>query len=914
MTRWMRPPELDHRREPDRFDPATEGARRGLSREVSHALWERVCAEATDSTGQRDEERARQQFHELVMRTAVPGGRVLPDVGKVTRAGVGVDCHPTAWSVDERRSRVPGRETLVTAEIRPRMVVPSVPGRQTLVADAQIPRLGFDDYRVLGLKDLLGLLGPRHALRQDLVAAAANTDRSLAGRAMPWLEQLPSVTAPTPNGHALWQVAERHSTTLYRRAVSSGLVDPPDPAVESALQQRGASELLPLELRRVMERELGVELSGVRIHTDALAARAARALAAAAFTVGEDIFFAEGMFSPDTRSGRTLLAHELTHVAQALRGRTGLVGDGLRVSQPSEPLEQEADETAARVDAMAALEMPAPSAPSVSQTSDRSTRTGIDPARAAMTEESVAMLAPRLGLDAGSVDIRCDVNAGRRVAGAGASGLMEAGIVYLGPDRYDPTTKRGRYLLAHELAHVAQSRLAPDVNQPSGRDAAEAEAAHIGLAWADGQSFAAPRVSLSVGAAADTGAEQMAKARPEVQSDFVLHVGNDNFVVSFELLPGAGGGDVRVVISPTDFSRAYQSLMKYWDVRGREVNKDDSWTSMGNVGTAATPWVQHVTIADRTKFDPVLLQELPEKAATVWTFDWNGDTKPEFGIRCDFSISNTLREYNFTARSTGNTYKFDFWFIQDDAWKYGYQGANTPRREKDDFIDFLGGILTSKTTWEMAITMIPVIGEVVLLGEALSGYTIFGDKMSTAERVVSGLAAVLPVVGGVLAKGVTKAGANLAKLAAQIGRSEEEVWRCSAPPRSRVWRLPRWRSGARPSRREASSPLMRWPSSSVWFGNSRPTSASSARPNRRWGLAGSCAKAVRSNRLVRSRSSACARRWGGQESVRPVITSGKRPRPISMLSAPLAPTRHPSMRGCPVTATTSWPWMPGDAR
>jgi hypothetical protein len=50
-----------------------------------------------------------------------------------------------------------------------------------------------------------------------------------------------------------------------------------------------------------------------------------------------------------------------------------------------------------------------------------------------------------------------------------------------------------------------------------------------------------------------------------------LVVGNDDFVVSFKLLPKVGlAGDVRVVVSPTDFSRARQSLMKYWDVRGRE--------------------------------------------------------------------------------------------------------------------------------------------------------------------------------------------------------------------------------------------------------------------------------------------------------------------------------------------------------
>ena len=229
--------------------------------------------------------------------------------------------------------------------------------------------------------------------------------------------------------------------------------------------------------------------------------------------------------------------------------------------------------------------------------------------QAARTQEAIAVLAPRLGLDPAVVDVRGDEDADRRVAAAGASGLMESGIVYLAPGRYDATTRRGRYLLAHELVHLAQSRLAPQTGGPTGTAAAEAEAAQIGHAWADGQRFAAPTVSLPIAAAADTGAEQMAKARPAAQNDFVLRAGNDDFVVSFELLPKGTGGEVRIVVSPTDFSRAYQSQMKYWDVRGREVDKDDSWTSMGNWSVPAVPWTQQIAIPDPTKFDPVILKD-----------------------------------------------------------------------------------------------------------------------------------------------------------------------------------------------------------------------------------------------------------------------------------------------------------------
>jgi hypothetical protein len=39
-------------------------------------------------------------------------------------------------------------------------------------------------------------------------------------------------------------------------------------------------------------------------------------LRAQAFTNGSDIYFNEGKLSPNSRSGKHLLAHELTHVVQ----------------------------------------------------------------------------------------------------------------------------------------------------------------------------------------------------------------------------------------------------------------------------------------------------------------------------------------------------------------------------------------------------------------------------------------------------------------------------------------------------------------------------------------------------------------------------------------------------------------------
>lgn len=58
------------------------------------------------------------------------------------------------------------------------------------------------------------------------------------------------------------------------------------------------------------------DLGDVRIHTDARAAEAARAVQARAWTVGNHIAFDRGAYAPHTAAGQRLLAHELTHVVQ----------------------------------------------------------------------------------------------------------------------------------------------------------------------------------------------------------------------------------------------------------------------------------------------------------------------------------------------------------------------------------------------------------------------------------------------------------------------------------------------------------------------------------------------------------------------------------------------------------------------
>ena len=76
----------------------------------------------------------------------------------------------------------------------------------------------------------------------------------------------------------------------------------------------------------------GPDFSAVRIHTGASATEAARSISAAAYTVGHDIVFAAGRYQPDTPAGRSLLAHELTHVVQQSRGTAGAAARSIQRS------------------------------------------------------------------------------------------------------------------------------------------------------------------------------------------------------------------------------------------------------------------------------------------------------------------------------------------------------------------------------------------------------------------------------------------------------------------------------------------------------------------------------------------------------------------------------------------------------
>ncbi|MEV5540083.1 DUF4157 domain-containing protein [Saccharopolyspora shandongensis] len=119
-------------------------------------------------------------------------------------------------------------------------------------------------------------------------------------------------------------------------------------AVHQALRSPG--QPLDADAAANMETQLGADFSDVRVHTDAVAHAAAESVQAHAFTSGSHIVFQRGRYDTSSPAGERMLAHELTHVIQQRSGPVSgtETAEGLKVSDPADRFEREADATAAR--------------------------------------------------------------------------------------------------------------------------------------------------------------------------------------------------------------------------------------------------------------------------------------------------------------------------------------------------------------------------------------------------------------------------------------------------------------------------------------------------------------------------------------------------------------------------------------
>ena len=81
---------------------------------------------------------------------------------------------------------------------------------------------------------------------------------------------------------------------------------------------------MPESSRNFFEPRFGHDFSNVRLHTDTIATKSAQSINALAYTSGNNIVFNSGYYSPESDSGKRLMAHELTHTLQQGGNASGI--------------------------------------------------------------------------------------------------------------------------------------------------------------------------------------------------------------------------------------------------------------------------------------------------------------------------------------------------------------------------------------------------------------------------------------------------------------------------------------------------------------------------------------------------------------------------------------------------------------
>ena len=120
----------------------------------------------------------------------------------------------------------------------------------------------------------------------------------------------------TPLIQRQFEEPEEDEELLQAKAESGQTTDVTTELAGYVNSMRGGGQPLPESVRAFFEPRFARDFSQVRVHTDAKAAKSVHSVNALAYTVGRDVIFGAGQYAPQTKEGRRLLAHELTHVVR----------------------------------------------------------------------------------------------------------------------------------------------------------------------------------------------------------------------------------------------------------------------------------------------------------------------------------------------------------------------------------------------------------------------------------------------------------------------------------------------------------------------------------------------------------------------------------------------------------------------
>jgi len=128
--------------------------------------------------------------------------------------------------------------------------------------------------------------------------------------------------------HADRKIDRKHISLYHSDVIQRSGRGPPGGFMQfeqSLSSSKGQGSALPASTQQFMESRFNADFSGVRIHTGSYAENLSSNIHARAFTHGNDVYFNNGKYSPDTADGSLLLAHELTHTIQQGASKTNSI-------------------------------------------------------------------------------------------------------------------------------------------------------------------------------------------------------------------------------------------------------------------------------------------------------------------------------------------------------------------------------------------------------------------------------------------------------------------------------------------------------------------------------------------------------------------------------------------------------------
>jgi Domain of unknown function (DUF4157) len=185
------------------------------------------------------------------------------------------------------------------------------------LANPAAPRFGHDFSRVLLHSPAAGVIQTKSTISQPGDSYEQEADR-LSERVLR-MPELPLERACACDGNCskcrTQPPAHPHEHLQTKQVSSSGSQQVAAPSIVQEVL-RSSGEPIDRATRAFMEVRFGHDFSRVRVHTGVRASESAQAVNALAYTVGHNVVFRAGHYSPGTERGRRLLAHELAHVLQ----------------------------------------------------------------------------------------------------------------------------------------------------------------------------------------------------------------------------------------------------------------------------------------------------------------------------------------------------------------------------------------------------------------------------------------------------------------------------------------------------------------------------------------------------------------------------------------------------------------------